>query len=806
VLVNLKMVVLGSLIALALIAHLPEAAAAAWTQPTNVSPTQDDVSTAYAAVAPDNRVYAAWDVSLPPRDGIPSGAVRLATISTNGSASAPIEVTDEQPYLHLSGLAADNTGGAVVIWTAAHDGARTSVDAVRIAPDGVVGNPITLHTLSPDTGPGSISVVVAPDGTVTVVWESISYVAPHQSQVQMSQLSPTDDVDALKTLGSGVNPAAAIQPNGRVVVTWSGDTVTTIDAAGRQGPTVPLDPGHTGHSVAALALSSTTGEGAITWNRGDGEDVAVMVRRVLDDGSVGTISRVSPPGPSDGEPGIGTSSNGTSTIVWPDADYSETWAGRSLPDGTVAAPVRLDVSSIGASNNEYHVVVDPSGVSTIVWIDRGPPSPDRLHQVRAVTLSQAGTLADSRFISGADDAGRHTLVLDHTGIATALWGSRDAAGQRTRLRAARSAQSASCSAVQLIGVAGSGENGGPDTNTGNGTRDKPFRAQLGPTVTAFRDTLRKQLALATGVPSTTVLDDQPLDYPAIPVGSENANRIRNSIAARNNNGTYRASVDAGVAELSRVLTRATDDPCLGQTRYVLAGFSQGAQVIGDLLERKLVPDKLKPALRSVVLFGDPKFNFDADHVTARSSFELSRGGQLGRRAASAFRGYPSALRIHSYCRYQDSVCQDIPFWSDGGPHQQYPTAESSWAAWNTADVLFPGTSKTSWSPIVTATLIDNRSAGPLGGGTSIRLTCRVPTGGVCWARATVAYENWILLGRGRTETVRLVGRDTDNNGVVESTVKLDGSGRITRAQADLTATGISSGHVEKTTAISLILR
>jgi len=290
-----------------------------------------------------------------------------------------------------------------------------------------------------------------------------------------------------------------------------------------------------------------------------------------------------------------------------------------------------------------------------------------------------------------------------------------------------------------------------------------------------------------------MLADQAIDYPAVPVGSENAIRIANSLDAINDTGNYRASVDKGVTELVRVLAEQATDRCASISKYVIAGYSQGAQVIGDMIDRDLIPTKLSRNIKSIVFFGDPKFNFKAHRVIARSSFDRTVGGVLGARRDIAFDNLSGQTSLHSYCRELDNVCQAS---LDGRPHQQYKKAESYWAAWNTEDMLFPGTVIETWQPTATAKFLGNER---------IRLTCKVVAKGVCHIRAKISYTN--LLGIQGTETVRYVGR-ADDRGKVTADISLRFIvvSFVKSAEATVTATGIGAGYSEQTSARTIRLR
>jgi hypothetical protein len=87
-------------------------------------------------------------------------------------------------------------------------------------------------------------------------------------------------------------------------------------------------------------------------------------------------------------------------------------------------------------------------------------------------------------------------------------------------------------------------------------------------------------------------------------------------------------------------------------QVVLAGYSAGAALVGDVLQSPMLAATARSRLVSAVLLADPEFN-PADIRTAAGTFDPRYGGSP-RRAA-----FPAALvgRIRSYCRRHDIVCQ-----------------------------------------------------------------------------------------------------------------------------------------------------
>jgi hypothetical protein len=91
-------------------------------------------------------------------------------------------------------------------------------------------------------------------------------------------------------------------------------------------------------------------------------------------------------------------------------------------------------------------------------------------------------------------------------------------------------------------------------------------------------------------------------YPAVEANAPTAI----GAAVRGTSSKYYASVREGIQEL---MAYFSEQKSCTNTRYVLAGYSQGAQVMGDalaLIDRATIPAGLKDRVVYVALFGDPK--------------------------------------------------------------------------------------------------------------------------------------------------------------------------------------------------------
>jgi hypothetical protein len=118
-------------------------------------------------------------------------------------------------------------------------------------------------------------------------------------------------------------------------------------------------------------------------------------------------------------------------------------------------------------------------------------------------------------------------------------------------------------------------------------------------------------------------------------------------------GNYQASVRQGVADLAATMADTAAD--CADTRFVLMGYSQGANVVGDALAGRgrtapAVSDELADRVAAVLLFGDPTF-------TAGEPFNVGDGTRSGIFARGRGELAAFADRTQSFCNRNDRFCQ-----------------------------------------------------------------------------------------------------------------------------------------------------
>lgn len=188
-----------------------------------------------------------------------------------------------------------------------------------------------------------------------------------------------------------------------------------------------------------------------------------------------------------------------------------------------------------------------------------------------------------------------------------------------------------CPKVQVFSAVGSGNRGDPDVT--DVLRDEILRPE--------RERAK---------PDSDLFHAWRVDYPAVSVISHTGVR-----AVTKTGGAYHKSVVAGKKWLREHIKTKIDN-CWPGTLIILAGYSQGAQVVADVYQ-ELERSGRAGRIFGLALFGDPYFN--PKNPDGRGSSQgkwrhTNRSGSLGRRPE--YGRY--SLRVRSYCHKHDPVCQD----------------------------------------------------------------------------------------------------------------------------------------------------
>jgi len=191
-----------------------------------------------------------------------------------------------------------------------------------------------------------------------------------------------------------------------------------------------------------------------------------------------------------------------------------------------------------------------------------------------------------------------------------------------------------CPTLIYLAARGSGQ---------NGFLSEPFAQGLGDRGRRVYEHLRDASAPdLSGIPAMAV------DYPAVAVAFSPSLQIQpGSYPA-----IYAASVHDGVADA--VIKIAETSKACPSSRFILFGYSQGAQVIGDAFSQ--LNASLRDRVARVILFADAAYA-PADHQVR---YRPSPAPGSGIKAA---RGpFPTSAHtvIESWCWSEDVVCQGVP--------------------------------------------------------------------------------------------------------------------------------------------------
>ncbi|MFT8531939.1 cutinase family protein [Bifidobacterium aquikefiri] len=158
--------------------------------------------------------------------------------------------------------------------------------------------------------------------------------------------------------------------------------------------------------------------------------------------------------------------------------------------------------------------------------------------------------------------------------------------------AVASAPDQACRLVDVVFARGSGEEIGksPTSNTFNEKFSEGFKALTGTNDFNFYE-----------LGSQSIKGHQ---YPAIPVGADHPINTAGAFISAGESNAYGESVDKGVDELTAYI-KSRIDKCGSSQLIVLAGYSQGAQVIGETYFSALTTTERSHVVFNS-LFGDPK--------------------------------------------------------------------------------------------------------------------------------------------------------------------------------------------------------
>ena len=464
------------------------------------------------AVAPDGTTVASWSRS----EG--SGLVVEAARRLPGQAfGAPVMLSDPDNLASVPQVGIDAAGNATVVWQETDpvaplrvraarlpagagsfeqaqtlsSGAVAFAPAIGVGPNGtavvVFGQgaaPNTVMKAAIRDGAGGLfgnaqpisdasenfyatnhtsvgDVVVAPDGSAVVAWATLGggrYLLQTNERAPNGTFSPTGTTRSPTSANaSGEQPAATIDPAGRVTVAWTQIADNTNPSSPKEIRSIARPPGG---GFGSFAVASEPGvvadapdlaaaaDGTVigAWVTGTGSDrhVEAAIRAPGATG-FGQHAPLSPAGTGFAEPTVAANAAGDAIVLWPDFDTSAIVAARRPAGSTFGAPLEPvnDSGEPGGTQfifNNAALAIDDQGNGTAFWRFDHFRSGSHFYRVQAAGFDAAPPTLSAAVpptATAGAPVGMAAAALDRWGPVSLQLGVRRRRGRRGRRGLAR---------------------------------------------------------------------------------------------------------------------------------------------------------------------------------------------------------------------------------------------------------------------------------------------------------------------------------------------------------------------------------
>jgi microcompartment protein CcmK/EutM len=319
-------------------------------------------------------------------------------------------------------VAVDGNGNAVIAWTR-YDGANNRVQVRRRTTSGSLSAVQTISAAGQSAS--SVHLAVDSSGNALVVWER--YDGAHY-RIQARRRTAGGNLSSVQTLSAAgqnaFDPHVAMDSSGNAVVVWrrydgandriqvrrrtpSGalSAVQTLSAAGRPafGPQVAVDP---------------AGNAVVSWERYDGADSRIQVRRRTASGNLSAVQTLSATGQGASQSQVAVDKVGNAIVAWMvyDGAHYRVQVVRRTAGGALSEVKTL--SAAGQDGIGPQLAVDGGGNAVVTWQQF-----DGAHaRILARRRSTAGNLGEVQTLSAAGhDAVGHEVAIDGSGNAVVTW-------------------------------------------------------------------------------------------------------------------------------------------------------------------------------------------------------------------------------------------------------------------------------------------------------------------------------------------------------------------------------------------------
>jgi hypothetical protein len=423
-----KFVSSGILATAIVLSAFPAAAVvSSWTTPVNLSQAGGDAETPQVVLDATGRAIAVWLV-----DNGDVTVVQASTRPNGGSWSEPIDLSETDSYGPQ--VVVDSNGLATAVWnqTSEEDDQKLIWAATsQSGQDWSDPQPLSI--------PGTISnypqLAVDSTGLVTAIWQSddgTDTIIQSSTSQNGEDWSPIEDVSLSLTGGSAYYPAISLGPSGLAVAVWVLDDGNyTIQSSASQTLGEWSDPEDLGEGTDTFVAKpqvkvDSTGRAIAIWSSYDESLYTVETATSpngVDDWT--PAEALSLPGADGTRPQITVDSTDLFTAIWLRDDESgdDDIVQSSTSQGGGEWSPTVDLTEPGQDAGLPQVVVDSSGLVTAIWRREDVNGDDDLIQVS--TRARAGEWSTPIDLSAPGEPSFDPQVaLDPSGNATAIWSRR----------------------------------------------------------------------------------------------------------------------------------------------------------------------------------------------------------------------------------------------------------------------------------------------------------------------------------------------------------------------------------------------
>lgn len=328
-------------------------------------------------------------------------------VSLAGSASGP-------------GLATDAAGRTTVVWQErSEDGVTRLIQVARLAPDGTLGPPQTLTSMTSGPSCSCPEVVVDSEGRATVAW--VGGLAPDdRDRMQAIQLDADGTPLGPVTTLSAADEVASwhqmgVDSQGRTTIVWRvTGSIDRVDSVrflpdGSAEPVQTISEPGVDSSIPSIVVDHDD-RATISW----ASEKGLQLVRIGADGTTGAVETVLPPEADAGAPEVAVDSEGRVTIAFWRFPGSTAKAVQIDPDGTVG-PV-LSLSAEGEKAFPPLLATDSADRITTVWESFSG-------QIKSTRIAADGAVGPVRHVSDPDlhRAGNPQLAMGPGDEAVVVW-------------------------------------------------------------------------------------------------------------------------------------------------------------------------------------------------------------------------------------------------------------------------------------------------------------------------------------------------------------------------------------------------